>query len=141
MPAQVFVFTCPSIYSSCGKDLTLICLCFVRLFFSGQLTTLLQTVVPGVAVTGAASNSPVIAGPQQAPSTLSPTRISRGGIAAAVIMSIFGFLVVLWLVWYFLLGGNKEEAEESDYAVVQQDGFEGGSKVAQPGAQSDHGRV
>ena len=65
-------------------------------------------------------------------------------------MSIFGFLVVLGLVWYFLLGGNKE-VEDSDYAadgyampVEQPDAYEsssGGAVAKTEVASADAGAL
>ena len=74
------------------------------------------------------------------PATSSPTRISKGGIAAAVILSTFGFCVIVGLMWYYL-GGNKDAAKGGEQAAVQQDSYEGASREAQPGTQTDHGRV
>ena len=94
-----------------------------------------------VAATGATSVTPVIFTPK-APATNSPTRISKGGIAAAVILSIFGFAVIVALALYFLVGFKKQEyGVPVDQGGSYESSYEGGSAPTQPGAQSDHGGV
>ena len=66
-----------------------------------------------VAVSGVQSTPPVVV-ERNPVSSASPTRISKGGIAAATILTIFGFAVMLGGCLYCYMSQNKEAFDSSE---------------------------